>query len=136
MKRVILLSTIILSLSSLSALGQTTADLELAREIVSENQEPDYSYSYEGKTEIFETLKLLFTGYKYLVSSQDIQACNFHPSCSVYAMETIRSNGIIKGGLDTFDRISRCHPLALDQYEIHPESGLASDPVSSSANEN
>lgn len=136
MKLVSSISIIILCLSSLSLQGQNEADLDLARTILKEDPEPDYSYTYEGKTEIFETLKLLFTGYKYLVSSQDIQACNFHPSCSVYAMETIRSNGILSGGLDTFDRISRCHPLALDQYEIHSESGLASDPVSSPADEN
>lgn len=130
MKLVKSLCIISLFLTSIELSAQSDEDIALARSIVQETVKPDYSYQYQGETEIFEFMKLLFTGYKFFISSQDIQACNFHPSCSVYALQTIRSNGLIKGSVDAFDRISRCHPLSLDQYELHEPSGLALDPVS------
>jgi len=126
---------IFLFLISFSVKGQNAEDVNLGRSILQENPKPDYSYHYQGETEILEFMKILFTGYKFLVSSQDIQACNFHPSCSVYALQTIRHKGLIMGSMDAFDRISRCHPLSLDQYEYHEASGLAHDPVTTEHDE-
>ncbi|WP_210757226.1 membrane protein insertion efficiency factor YidD [Croceimicrobium hydrocarbonivorans] len=132
MKAVITLCITILFLSNFSLSAQSSEDLQLARSIMQEPEKPDYSYHYQGETEILEFMKLLFTGYKALISSQDVQACNFHPSCSVYAMQAIRARGFFGGSIDAFDRMSRCHPLSLDHYEVHKESGLALDPVSTS----
>jgi putative component of membrane protein insertase Oxa1/YidC/SpoIIIJ protein YidD len=111
------------------AAAQNEEDLILAAAILREAPQEDYSYSYSGETEILEFFKILFSGYKALVSSQDVQACNFHPSCSVYAMQAVRQKGVISGSLHAFDRMSRCHPLSLHQYEQHAETGLAFDPL-------
>ncbi|MCY3878225.1 MAG: membrane protein insertion efficiency factor YidD [Rhodobacteraceae bacterium] len=36
--------------------------------------------------------------------------CRFHPTCSEYAMQSLRRHGGIKGGWLTVKRIARCHP--------------------------
>ncbi len=124
------ISTIFLFLISLGLSAQAPEDFALAKSIMQEREKPDYSYHYEGETEVLEFMKLLFSGYKAFISSQDMQACVFHPSCSVYAMQAVREKGLIGGSVDAFDRMTRCHPLNLDQYEVHKESGLAHDPLS------
>jgi uncharacterized protein len=68
-----------------------------------------------------------FLGYKHLFSSQDSRSCTFEPSCSVYAVETIRKNGLIKGILDSVDRLTRCNGLSPRNYEIDMEKHLLID---------
>lgn len=36
--------------------------------------------------------------------------CRFYPSCSQYGVEAIEKYGIVKGGIKTMWRISRCNP--------------------------
>ena len=130
MKPIILSAIALLLLSSAFSLqAQSSQDLDLARQFTQAPQGPDYSYHYEGENEMKELLKLLFTGYKFLLSSQDMQSCNFQPSCSVYAMHSIQAKGILGGSLNALDRLTRCHPLALDQYERNRQTGLAIDSV-------
>ena len=49
--------------------------------------------------------------------------CRFHPTCSEYAEEAIRSYGVMKGGGMAFRRLLRCHPWG----------GAGFDPVRRSA---
>lgn len=37
--------------------------------------------------------------------------CRFHPTCSFYAIEAIKSFGVIKGSWLASKRILKCHPL-------------------------
>ena len=37
--------------------------------------------------------------------------CRFYPSCSNYAMEAIKTHGVIRGGVLSIIRICKCHPL-------------------------
>jgi len=37
-------------------------------------------------------------------------ACKFYPSCSVYAQQVMMTYGVLKGGVLTLIRLSRCHP--------------------------
>ncbi len=37
--------------------------------------------------------------------------CRFYPSCSYYAMEAIKTHGVIRGGVLSIIRICKCHPL-------------------------
>ncbi|GAB3330460.1 hypothetical protein GCM10027429_07800 [Marivirga atlantica] len=74
-------------------------------------------------------LKVSFWFYKNFFSAQDFGSCSFHPSCSQYAVNAISQKGVFKGYLMTFDRLSRCHSLAPNKYEIHVETGLLFDPV-------
>lgn len=74
-------------------------------------------------------LSSLFLFYKQVVSSQDSQSCSFSPSCSVYAVETIKKQGFFLGLLDTFDRLTRCNGLSPEQYHIDYQQKLLIDPV-------
>ena len=38
-------------------------------------------------------------------------SCRFEPTCSVYAIEALRTHGARKGSLLTIRRLLRCHPL-------------------------
>jgi putative membrane protein insertion efficiency factor len=38
--------------------------------------------------------------------------CKFHPTCSDYAIQSLRKYGLIKGGLKAIWRILRCNPLS------------------------
>ncbi|MBN1210937.1 MAG: membrane protein insertion efficiency factor YidD [candidate division Zixibacteria bacterium] len=80
---------------------------------------PDTIQQDRPKADIPSELSLLGGGiikiYQTVVSSQDIEACNFEPSCSRFAAEAIRRGGFIKGVLLTADRLSRCHLFARPQ---------------------
>jgi len=43
--------------------------------------------------------------------------CGYEPSCSVYAVESIRLNGPFVGGLQAVRRILRCHPFHPGGYD-------------------
>ncbi len=71
----------------------------------------------------------LFIGYKKFISSQDGNSCSFTPSCSVYALQSIRQKGVLPGLLNAFDRLSRCNGLSPELYPVDPVSHLLYDPV-------
>ena len=60
--------------------------------------------------------------YQTVISSQDVAACNFIPSCSHFTAEAIRKAGPIRGTLLGADRLMRCHwfapTLYSDEYGI------------------
>ncbi len=70
----------------------------------------------------------LFGFYKKQISHQDIMDCIYYPSCSVYVLGTIRTNGVL-GIFDAIDRLTRCHLFGHDSYELHEGSNLYYDPV-------
>lgn len=37
--------------------------------------------------------------------------CRFHPTCSQYGYDAIKTHGVFKGGMMTLWRIMRCNPL-------------------------
>jgi uncharacterized protein len=47
--------------------------------------------------------------------------CRFHPSCSVYAEEAIRTHGAIRGTALAAWRIARCSPLTRGGYDPVPQ---------------
>ena len=36
--------------------------------------------------------------------------CRFHPSCSHYSVDALRTHGALRGGWLTIRRLARCHP--------------------------
>ncbi len=86
-------------------------------------------YLKESKNELNFVFSFMFIAYKEVFSSQDIDACVFTPSCSVYAIETIKKNGAIIGTFDAFDRISRCNPGRNKHHPIDKKTGKFFDPV-------
>lgn len=65
--------------------------------------------------------------YQKGISSQDLPACVFHPSCSRFAFACIKEYGILKGTLLAADRLLRCNPFAYKYYRFDGEK--FKDPV-------
>lgn len=94
--------------------AQLANDLKQVEHLFKPPAEEDYSiHLKQGKNELVVTASLLFLFYKEFISSQDIDACVFHPSCSVYAMECLKEEkNPLEAVLKISDRLTRCHPLA------------------------
>lgn len=82
-----------------------------------------------NKSEIQYLISGLFYVYKDFFSSQDFNHCVFHPSCSVYCIESIKSGGVLKGGIKTFDRLTRCNGFSNEKYEKDYNRKRLLDPV-------
>jgi len=109
--------------------SQTKSDLDFARSTLKVAAPQVYTFDYDYQNELVALTSFLFISYKYFISSQDLNACVFHPSCSVYAMQAVKTQGFVMGTMGAFDRLQRCHGLAIDQYPIDPKTGLAQDPL-------
>ncbi|NOY12734.1 MAG: membrane protein insertion efficiency factor YidD [Deltaproteobacteria bacterium] len=63
---------------------------------------------------------LLIDFYRFLISPLLPNSCRFYPTCSSYAREAIITRGIIKGGLLTIIRLSKCHPYHQGGFDPVP----------------
>jgi putative membrane protein insertion efficiency factor len=52
----------------------------------------------------------LITAYRRWLSAYTPAVCRFHPTCSLYAAESLRRFGLIRGSWLAMRRIARCHP--------------------------
>lgn len=72
-------------------------------------------------------LVLLLTGliriYQLTVSPLMAPTCRFHPSCSRYAVEALRTHGAAKGSVLAGWRLLRCHPWTPGGLDPVPERG-------------
>lgn len=55
--------------------------------------------------------------YQYVISPWLGLCCRFHPTCSHYALASIREYGVFKGGLQALWRLMRCHPWSQGGYD-------------------
>lgn len=62
------------------------------------------------------SLRVLATGpvrfYQRIISPALPQRCRYYPSCSEYAVDAIRSYGILRGSVLAAWRLLRCNPLS------------------------
>lgn len=65
-------------------------------------------------------LILLVRGYQLGISPLLGQRCRFHPSCSQYALQALRSHGALRGTWLSLKRLGRCHPLHPGGYDPVP----------------
>ena len=65
-------------------------------------------------------LLLLIRGYQLIISPLLGSNCRFMPTCSEYAMESLKSHGLIKGIYLTVKRIGKCHPWGGHGYAPIP----------------
>lgn len=122
----------IICLNNFTVFGQNQTDFNFALQVnFIEEEKPAYYVIYAEKntTEIQFIMSGLFLFYKEFISSQDIGSCSFTPSCSEYALLAIKQQGTIIGGINFFDRFSRCHGLSPQHYSKHPKTHLLDDPI-------
>lgn len=58
--------------------------------------------------------------YKKAISPHFRPVCRFYPSCSTYALESIKKHGAIKGCYLSLKRLLKCHPLHKGGYDPVP----------------
>jgi putative membrane protein insertion efficiency factor len=75
-------------------------------------------------TKLFSApLLLLITGYRKYISPLFAPSCRLHPSCSTYALKTIKVHGPIKGVLLSGYRVLRCNPFTKGGVDPVPQKG-------------
>ena len=47
--------------------------------------------------------------------------CRFQPTCSHYSKEALEKHGLLKGGMLSIKRISKCHPWGDSGYDPVPD---------------
>lgn len=67
-------------------------------------------------------LILLVRAYRLLFSPWVGHGCRFTPTCSEYALESLKLHGGIKGGWLTVRRLIRCHPWGGSGIDNVPDS--------------
>jgi hypothetical protein len=70
---------------------------------------------------IEDGLIILIRLYQHTLSTLFGPCCRFSPSCSSYAMLSVRRFGITEGALLTFKRLARCHPFHPGGYDPVPD---------------
>ena len=69
-------------------------------------------------------LLILIRGYQLIISPLLGSNCRFIPTCSEYAVESLRSHGLLKGSYLTIKRIGKCHPWGGHGYDPIPTKKL------------
>jgi putative component of membrane protein insertase Oxa1/YidC/SpoIIIJ protein YidD len=88
-----------------------------------------FKKNYKNVNELTFIFSAAFVIYKEVFSSQDIDACVFTPSCSVYAIESIKQQGVVVGFFSAIDRLTRCNPWPKKGVPIDLKTGKYWDPV-------
>lgn len=65
----------------------------------------------------------LLLGYRATVGRMFAGRCRFHPSCSAYALEAVRTHGAGKGSALAAWRVLRCSPLTEGGLDPVPPPG-------------
>ena len=60
---------------------------------------------------------LLVRGYQFTLGKYLPSRCRFYPSCSEYAVEAFRTNGLLSGGFQTAWRLLRCGPWTAGGFD-------------------
>ena len=55
--------------------------------------------------------------YQRLISPLMVSRCRYHPTCSAYAVEAIRTYGILRGLVLAGWRLFRCNPLSRGGFD-------------------
>jgi len=63
---------------------------------------------------------LLVRGYQLTLGKYLPSRCRFYPSCSEYAVEALRTNGLLVGGFQTAWRLLRCAPWSDGGFDPVP----------------
>jgi uncharacterized protein len=64
-----------------------------------------------------ELLLLPVRAYRRFLSPALPKRCKYHPSCSAYAVEAVRSYGVVRGSVLASWRLMRCNPWSHGGYD-------------------
>ncbi len=72
----------------------------------------------------------LIEGYRWIVAPFKATfglsgCCRFHPTCSHYAQQAIRTHGLVMGAWLTIKRLGRCHPWGGSGFDPVPEGPIS-----------
>lgn len=70
-------------------------------------------------------LVVLVRVWRAVVSPLYGDVCKYHPSCSAYGLEALRTHGAVKGSLLAAWRILRCNPFSRGGYDPVPGTEAA-----------
>ncbi|WP_100398628.1 membrane protein insertion efficiency factor YidD [Bacillus sp. FJAT-44742] len=59
--------------------------------------------------------------YQRFISPLTPPTCRFHPTCSQYSLEAVRTYGALKGSWLTIKRLLKCHPFHPGGFDPVPE---------------
>ena len=121
---------IVISFLLLSLLGakNSFAQTDIYRNVVPDgNIKLVHNEAKNNKNEIEVVFSGLFLFYKTFFSSQDLTVCTFTPSCSEFGILAVKKFGLIKGGVMTMDRLTRCNGLSPSNYEVDKKTMLLKD---------
>jgi hypothetical protein len=65
-------------------------------------------------------LRLLVRFYQFTLGTVLPNACRYHPSCSAYALEALKTHGAARGSLLAARRLLRCNPFFPGGYDPVP----------------
>lgn len=83
----------------------------MAAERLEESQARAGALSGRSPSLLARLLLTVLALYRKLISPWLGQNCRFHPTCSRYAVEAIRTHGALRGGWLAIRRVGRCHPF-------------------------
>jgi len=58
--------------------------------------------------------------YQLTISPLFPQSCRHYPTCSSYAIESLKIHGLFKGSWLAIKRLSKCHPWGTHGYDPVP----------------
>ena len=107
--------------------------------IYSQDKYPADSILKSPNVSIFSKVGILpIAGWQRISYNTNLFNCQFYPSCSNYGTDAVKKYGLIKGGVISSERITRCNPRAY-HYQLQQkrpfngEDGRLIDPVNISS---
>jgi putative membrane protein insertion efficiency factor len=92
------------------------SDSVSAQQVVKSEKRP-YVFKNQSKSiKNCNPVSIMFGGalyvYQNFVSQHFSADCLYNPSCSDFSKQAVKEYGLLKGGLLSFDRLSRCNRIA------------------------
>ncbi len=139
-------SSIVLLLCFISLMGfaqsiDLSSDLLLIDSVSKQqvHHEGKRLYIFKNQPKTFKNsnpVSLIFGGtlyvYQNFISQHFSADCLYDPSCSEFSKQAVKEYGLLKGGLLSFDRLSRCNRIAatgLDPGMVNKKTHRFSDSI-------
>jgi uncharacterized protein len=92
-------------------------------------ESPKTTSGPQTKSEFAIVLTGAIRVYQKFVSTQDMNVCNFKPSCSHFANDALAKYGVFYGLLMASDRLQRCNGSNTGYSHKRDDSGKLIDPI-------